>query len=226
MQYARHVPTPLPPLPKGVIRIRLEHTTGGKPWGVNWTLDMGTSVTPTVAELNTLAAAVESEWKTEYLPALSTATSYFQTIAEWHDGLGNITVGSSASGAVGTDSSASLPNSVCFILGYHIAAGYRGGKPRTYLSGMTQHLLSGSSPTWGTGIVAAFQTALAHSFTTLNALTVGGAACTWGCISYFEDAAERGATPPPVVRTVPLFRAFTGVISRPELGHQRRRDSL
>lgn len=214
----------LPPLPKGIIRIRLSHTSNGKPWGVNWTVNMGSGVTPTVAQLNSLSASIETEWKTEYLPALSTVTSYLETVAEWHDGSGNIIVGSASSPAIGGDGGGVLPLSCCFVLGYRIAAGYRGGKPRSYLSGMTQHLLGATPNVWGTGITAAFGTALAHSFTAINALTVGGAACTWGEISYFEDAAERAGTPPPVMRVTPLFRAYTSTVARPEVGHQRRRD--
>lgn len=217
---------PLPPLPKGIIRIRLLHLSGGKTWGVNWTLNMGSSVTPSVANLNTLAAAVESEWKTEYLPALAGSTEYVETICEWHDGAGNITVGSAAAPAVGGDGGAFLPLSICFVFSYRIAAGYRGGKPRSYISGATQHLLSGALNQWASGIIAAFNTALAHSFTALNALTVGGAACTWGEVSYYKDAAERAGTPPPVVRATPLFRPFTGATMSPIVGHQRLRDRL
>lgn len=217
---------PLPPLPKGIIRIRLIHASTSKQWGVNWTLNMGTSVTPSVANLNTLAAAIESEWKTQYLPALSTAIQYNETLVEWHDGAGNIVVGSAAAPALGGDGGTALPLSNCFVFSYRIAAGYRGGKPRSYVSGVTSHLISGALNTFTAGIITAFNTALAHSFTALNALTVGGAACTWGEISYFEDAAERGGTPPPVMRTVPLFRAFTGATMSPFVGHQRRRDRV
>lgn len=215
---------PLPPLPKGIIRIRLLHTSGGKTWGVNWTVNMGSSVTPTVANLNTFAASIETEWKTEYLPALHTGVQYNETIVEWHDGTGNIVVGSASAPATGTDGGAQLPNSVSFVFSYRIAAGYRGGKPRSYVAGVTSHLISSALNTFTVGIITAFNTALAHSFTTINGLTVGGAACTWGEISYFEDAAERGGTPPPVQRATPLFRAFTGATMSPFVGHQRRRD--
>src|SRR6478736_6021494 len=109
------MPTPLPPLPKGIIRIRLLHQEGGKFWGLTWTLNMGTTVTPSVANLNTLAAAVESEWKTQYLPALSTPTNYLETIAEYHDGAGGITVGSAASPSIGGDSGQALPLSICMV---------------------------------------------------------------------------------------------------------------
>ncbi len=215
----------LPPLPKGIIRIRLVHTTSGKGWGVNWTVNMGSSVTPTVAQLNSFAAAIETEWKAEYLPALTIGTSYLETVAEWHDGVGNALIGSASSSAVGTDTNPFLPLSCCVVFSYRIAASYRGGKPRSYISGLAQHVLGASPNVWATTLIAAFNTALAHSMTTINGLTVGGAACTWGEISYFEDAAERAGTPPPVLRTVPLFRAFTGAVAKPSVGHQRRRDA-
>jgi hypothetical protein len=216
----------LPVLPKGIIRNRLLHTTAGKNWALTWTLNMGSSVTPTVANLNTLAAAIETEWKTEYLPALGAQTSYLETLSEWHDGVGGALIGSAASPAIGGDGGVTCPPGVCFVFSYRIGASYRGGKPRSYVSGVTAHLFGSPSYQFSSGIITAFNTALAHSLSTLNGLTVGGAACTWGEISYYEDAAERGGTPPPVLRTTPLFRAFTSATMAPLVGHQRRRDAL
>jgi hypothetical protein len=216
--------TVLPQLPKGIIRIRLLHTSNGKAWGTNFTVNMGSAVTPTAAQLNSFAAAVESEWKTQFVPAFHTACVYQQTLAEWHDGAGNIVVGSASSPLAGSDGGAVMPISVCMVISWRIAAGYRGGKPRNYLSGMTQHLLGATPNIWGTTILAAFTTAATHMLGVVNALTIGGATCTLGEISYFEDAAERAGTPPPVLRGTPLFRAFQSGTSKPAVGHQRLRD--
>lgn len=215
---------PLPQPPKGFIRITLQHVSNGKQWATHFWANIGSSVTPTVAQLNTFAAAVETEWKAQFVPAFSASTTYEQTLAEWHDGTGGTIIGASASPANGTDTNPVNPLSICWVITWRITASYRGGKPRMYLSGTTQHLLGATPNTWGAGITAAFTTAATHMLGVVNALTVAGASVTMGTVSYFKDAAERAGAPPPVARTTPLFRAYTSGIMRPLVGHQRDRD--
>lgn len=220
------MPTPLPHLPKGALRIRFVHNTGGKVWGTGLQANMGGSVTPTQAQLNTMASTVEASWKTQFVPAFDTTTTYVETTVTWSDGAGGEVQGVANSALAGSDANPRLPRSICMVIAFAITAAYRGGKPKMYLSGMTQHLLTSDERTWVPTIITAFNAAISALLAVINAASIGGAAVTAGVWSYYEDAAERGGAPPPVVRTTPLFRAYNAGRAQALIGHQRVRDEL
>lgn len=214
----------LPVAPAGTIRISLLHTSNGKQWQTNVWAKQAASASPTVTQLNDFADSVGDLWEAQIVPAFTTHTSFFETLCEWHDGSGNIIVGVDQNPTSGTDSGGDLPLSICMVLSWRIAAAYRGGKPRSYLSGMSESKLASNPNSWSSGEIAAFSAGAAAVLAGVNALSLASQAVSLGELSYYEDAAERGSTPPPVLRSTPLFRAFTGVIAKPLVGHQRRRD--
>lgn len=214
---------PAVPLPKGAIRIRLLHSTAGKPWGTHFWVEADSSVNPTQAQLDTLAADIEADYLDQVVPAYSDSTTYIETQAEWFDGAGGTIVGSSSSPDNGGDSGSELPLSNCVVITWHITAAYRGGKPRNYLSGMTESMTGGSTNSITNTIASAFQTGWTHILTTVNAMSLASQPVTMGTYSFFEDAAERGGTPPPVARSVALFRAYNSCVVKTQIGTQRLR---
>jgi hypothetical protein len=215
---------PVPAPPDGCTRISLFHTSVGKAWGTHFWVQQDTPTAPTVAELATLAGDIEADYIDQIVPAYTNDTLYVETQAAWHDGAGGQIVGSAATITGGTDTGDSLPLSICFVISERIGAAYRGGKPRMYLSGLAEGLLQSTPNLWDTTIVSAFQTGWDHVFGVVNGLSLAGSPVTWGELSYFKDAAERAGTPPPVARTVPLFRVVTALSAKPQIGHQRLRD--
>lgn len=103
----------------------------------------------------------------------------------------------------------------CMVLGWTIAARYRGGHPRWYIPGVMPAIMSVP----GGRHLAAPQAASLQAFgnaiiTGFNATHVGSLPLTLGTISFQTGHASRPS---------PLFRPFVGAQVNTRLGTQRRR---
>lgn len=214
---------PAVPLPLGAVRISFLHSTAGKPWGTHFWIEADPGAAPVQADLDTLAADIETLYLAQVVPAYSDSTTYVETQAEWFDGAGGTIVGSSSNPDNGGDTGSELPLSNCVVITWHITAAYRGGKPRNYLSGMTESMTGGSTNSITNTIANAFRTGWTAILTGVNAMTLDALPVSMGTYSAFKDAAERAGTPPPVARTVQLFRAYNSCVVKTQIGTQRLR---
>lgn len=214
---------PLPQPPHGIIRIRLLHQYENLPWGFGLWADMGTGADPTQGDMDTFADAVRAIWGDAIEDDGNPANVLTETSAEWHSGAGTSIKGISFTTATGTVANAPVPISACLVFSWQIAATYRGGKPRSYISAPMYGDLNGSNSAWSSSTLTAWTNHANDLFSGINALSIASQPVTLGVLSYYEDDVERGSTPPPVVRTTPLFREFLGVTVHPLVGSQRRR---
>jgi hypothetical protein len=110
--------------------------------------------------------------------------------------------------------SGNSPN-VAFVVGWQIAARYRGGHPRWYIPGVLPATLTTPG---GRHIDPAHQGGLQSSFATflsqINASTSAFTGVHLGTISFFSNCE---------FRPTPLFRAFSNPLVASRLGSQRRR---
>jgi len=123
-----------------------------------------------------------------------------------------IVVGESALGFSGTDTGTPMPGAVSCVISWLGAWHYRGGKPRTYLPGLTTSWLN--SPTQLDGGLLASQTLNAlNTMTSIDAYSASD-------VPSLSLGVLLGNTP-----TSPgTFAPFTGVLCRQQIGSQRRRN--
>jgi hypothetical protein len=131
---------------------------------------------------------------------------------------------------VGGDSGIAPPAGLAFVLSYQIQRRYRGGKPRTYLAGVSAtHLLTANS--WNPTIEAAelagwitFLTACATTpgGTAIGAITHVNVSYYAGFINHTYPSGRVKAIPSP--RITPLVDVITNVRSNNTPASQRRRN--
>ena len=122
---------------------------------------------------------------------------------------------SSISGAwSGGDSSAPQASGVAAVISWGIDGYWRGGKPRTYLSGMSTDRLASADQYLGS-FVTALSTAGAGFISDVNGFTGSGfSTVTLGTLSRISGG---------VARTPPIFFPYFTALGRAGIGTQRRR---
>jgi hypothetical protein len=115
----------------------------------------------------------------------------------------------------GTNVSDCSPPQTAVCISWHIAAAYRGGKPRTYLPGVpvSAFLAEGDSKLQS-GYAIQVETNAGVFMTGFNALALGATTATLGTVSYHSGHA---------VRPVPLWRPFVYASCHERADSQRRR---
>lgn len=167
--------------------------------------------------LKAIANAIMTSLSTAGLGG-SVGTTWSLNNVEAHDLSGaSESVGVSDHAAIaGTASGTLLPPQCAVVISWHIAASYRGGKPRTYLPGIPSTALNLSydsvlNPTYATGV----QTQANNFASSFNASSPGGHDCILGTVSYHSGHA---------VRPTPIFRPFGEAVVHERLDSQRRRN--
>lgn len=125
-----------------------------------------TGPAPTVAQLNTFATAVSTEWATHMLALYNAAIHLVEVDVTDLDSVSGA-VGSNTTVVAGTRAGTANPQALAALVNFHIARRYRGGKPRVYLAaGVAADQASTSQWT------AAFQSALVTAWNQLIAACV------------------------------------------------------
>jgi hypothetical protein len=170
------------------------------------------------ADLRDVIDDMASSWRSQFGGKVKDAyiSSFWR--AQWFTGPSTAIVVGRPDVWVGSeDGSHALPASIAMMLLWEIESLYRGGKPRTSVSGLSEADMD-SPPFWDSGIVTSWQTAAEAFLAAVNALTSGDiSAVSLGTVRFFEDYT---ALAPPV------FWPYTGVRTRPWCAHQRRRDQV
>jgi hypothetical protein len=135
-----------------------------------------------------------------------------------------------STGQVGGDGNPPLSAGVAMVISYTIARRYRGGKPRTYLPGMSAGFLLNPSQ-WDPTEMASFAT---HWQTYLTAATTTPGGTAIGAINHVNVSYYQGFvnhTYPsgrvkaiPQLRVTPLVDVITGLKVNGEPASQRRRN--
>ena len=129
-------------------------------------------------------------------------------------GGGELVSSSSMTGTGSSGGTAVANDGTCKVASWLSTVYWRGGKPRTYLPGVSTSETTGDHSLTA-GEITALKTAAAGFRTAVNALTSGGiTGTTLGFVSFRTGNADR---------VPPLFYAFTGATVHPRLGTQRRR---
>lgn len=202
---------PRPPTPDTLkMEVNWQHL-GETNWtNIFYVLASGNPASPTI--ITEMAAAFYTVCHTRLAPnTIDTLTSVLCIDNTGASDTAVVYTESTEGGLGGTP----YPVSVAACLSWQIASRYRGGKPRTYISGLT----SAVSTTPGSNVLStSTQTAMSTAGTDMladvAALSTGSLGWTLGTISYRTGGAERPEPP---------FVAYTGCIVHPRLDSQRRR---
>ena len=214
------MPSPPEP-PVDTVRVAINGLNDSYPWTNVFWLKVVSGGTRTYADLSTLLIAFAAAHFTHLLPHVSNNVAQQTCHGSWQTGAGTAIESTVAALGVGGGVAQPLPASAAAVLSWQIASRYRGGKPRTYLPGMTTSgiadtaHLSGSSVTTYANDAEAFRVAV-------NALTAGAiTSVTLGTLRRFADGGSE--TIPPTYLNPPVFWPFLSVLVHARLGTQRRR---
>jgi hypothetical protein len=169
---------------------------------------------PTNANCAAIASSVHSFWSQNFIANLAPATLLQSVVVQdLSNQLG--AQGSHVVGIPGAMSGAQLPSSVAIVGSWQIANRYRGGKPRTYISGLVQtHLADQQHFTFS------IVTTMGNSFTgfmnSVNGLATpaGVGPFALGCVHYRHANAPLAS---------PYFDPFVGVSVNTLVRSQRGR---
>jgi hypothetical protein len=225
----------LPPVPN-TVQVSLISTYGSDTRVVNRLFVQYPTTPPTVANLNDLGAALVTSWTTATPPTPTMQGKTVETFVQDEiqlldlnsDTGAEVTV---ANGATGTDASQGIPADAAMIINYGVGRHYRGGKPRTYLTGLPIGFLA-TPQTWNPTDAEAVNTAWQH-FIGPFSQTVGGFLWT-GLVNVSRYHGFTVVTNPitgrarnvPTPRAVPLRDALTSTSANLHVGSQRRRSLI
>ena len=193
------------------IRLRLQGHQGTTPWGVGFWLDSVGD--PASGDLDDLAHQCYVAWFDNILGLQADEVHLEQSTVAWY-GINTILEGTHVEDSGAGGGSSPLPRNCAALISWTIDEHYRGGKPRTYVPGLTQARLQDSAH-----ISSSFQTSL-HTgavdlITDINAIDAGGiTSVTLGCIRFFSGYQAK---------TPPTFHGYSGASVKTLIASQRRR---
>lgn len=198
---------PVPP--NGVGKLVIDHLFSDSPW-VN-TFHVLSPGAVTIDEIDALAADILDIWISNLQPYLTSQDRLQGAHLYMSDG-STITEGTATADEPGLDGDPILPSGTACVISWTGAWHYRGGKPRTYLSGLTQprlvgpHTFSGSFLGDLAGSAADFMNGISSLSGTYGSASLG---------------VLLGAGP----SAAGTFAPFTGVKVNPSVCSQRRRNN-
>lgn len=181
------------------------------------------SAPPTAAQMNTLAQDFLTQWQAWLMPQQSASLSVLQALADWNDGAGGQVQGAHSNPQVGSGATTLVPASTAMVLSWRISVRYRGGHPRTYMSGLWDATLN-DAQSFTPAYVASVQTALNGFLAGINALAPAPfTSVTLGVLREFAQGSSE--LPHGAARYLdpPQFQAFSSGIVKPGIASQRRR---
>jgi hypothetical protein len=167
------------------------------------------------SDINSWTASFASQYKTSFAPRQTADVQYVLTKCVLYAPGGGELIGTSAMTGAGTSGGTMVGSlSACKNISWLSTVYWRGGKPRTYISGVSNSEASGDFELIG-GEITALTTAATGFRTAINALAPGTiTGTTLGFVSF-----SSGKVP----RVPSVFFPFTGAVVHPRLGTQRRR---
>lgn len=168
---------PLPPAPQ-VVRIAVSGTNQSHPWANIMHLKyIGAS--PTDVQLNALCASIGTLWSTTFATLVPSSTVQTQVVAvDLTDASGKTGIDSTQHPGTAT-AGITLPVNVAMCVTWKTGMRWRGGHPRTYITGLqTADVISGNN--WATGTLTNALAKATAFRTGLNGLTAAGN--TWSFV--------------------------------------------
>lgn len=199
--YDAEVP-PLPPAPQ-VVRVAISGLNQTLPWANIINLKY-VGAAPTNANLDSLCASIGQLWSTTLGTLVLNSTNVNSVIAQ------DLTSSSSSVGVSSTNHPGSvatgnpLPVSVAMCITWKTAMRWRGGHPRTYVSGLNITQISSGNQWSGSTVSNALVQAEAFR-TGLNGLTAGGASWSFVCLRRHQTLTDGTHVPLDPPLAVPLI---------------------
>lgn len=207
---------PRPDPPSRSVRLVFSGHYGGAPWSNVMWLFLSGSGEITTSELNALAAECRAKYAARFMVWLRNTAELQSTTCELFSA-GDSLIGIDSTIVPGSHSTGvALPSNVACCVSWRIAVSYRGGHPRSYLSGLSQDQTAAVN-TWSTGFLDVLRPAAASFHTDLESITgisSGISSVQHGVVSFVRDGAWR---------TPPVFYRITGSVVDQRIDTQRRR---
>jgi hypothetical protein len=184
------------------------------PWAaVHW-LFVGGSTTITQADLTSAAAFVGNAYGANVIVHMSAVVIAQHTHLALYGDSGDLLEADASYSLAGGATGVCTPANCCLCVTWHVATGYRGGHPRTYVPGVPDSAMITSNDV--TGTFASSLAAGANTYrTNVNGYTnTSMPSVTLGTMSFVRANAWR---------TPPVFIPFTSASCDVRLDTQRRR---
>lgn len=201
--------------PDNSVRVAISGTIQGNNWANVFHCQLTTSSSISQSDLDAWTTSFQAAYKTNLGARQTSAAVYSLAKTVLYTPGGGELSSSVAMTGTGTEAGGGLnDNAAAKVISWLSGVYWRGGKPRTYLTGVaTTDMTSGAALT-ATEITALTSAAAAFR-TAVNALTQGTiTGTTLGFVSFRTGNTDR---------TPPLFFAVSGARVHPRIGTQRRR---
>jgi hypothetical protein len=222
---------PALPVVPNVLRLEYKQTYSSDLDVLTRTFWVWAGTTPTVGNLNTMAAACAAAYDANLTSLLSTDITLTETTLVALDSL-SAAAGSSSASYSGSVGGGVLPAGTCFLVNYQIARRYRGGKPRSYWPfGVADKL---NDPQHWTGAwVTDVSTQIGLWATAIEGVAAGGTTISGQCnVSYYAGFAPVQNPVTKRWRNIPTPRVgpvtydpIIGTTFSPLIASQRRRST-
>lgn len=201
--------------PDNSVRVSISGTMNGVNWANVFHAQLTTSGTITQADLDSWLNTFQTNYKTRFGPTMHASVSFVLAKAVLYTpGGGELISQVSMTGSGSSGGTAIADNSVSKVVSWLTTVYWRGGKPRTYIPGVSTAEVTANNALTAAQITT-LTTAGTNFRTDTNAQTVGTITGTsLGFVSFRSGNAERGT---------PIFFSVTGAKVHPRLGTQRRR---
>jgi hypothetical protein len=206
-------PTPNPP-PVDTVRVAILQTNGVAPVvNILW-VKIDRVSPPTRSDLAALLQAIGESWHTRFHPHMITSMALREIKGVWHTGVGTALEVAVGFATTGGRSNSPAPASASVLLDWQIDSRYRGGHPRSYMSGFADSDLF-NSQLWSNSLVVDMVNAAKDFLADVDVFGTGSiGAATLGTVRFFSDHA---ALAPPE------FWPYESVIAPTRICTQRRR---
>jgi hypothetical protein len=207
---------PLPDAPR-TVKLRLIGQNQTFPWVNVLHIQWGSGgATPDSSNLNAMAIIIGIAWTARFAPLFITNSSLTNVeVTDISSRTG--AQGNDPTNRPGTNATAGAPLSVAACISWTIARRYRGGHPRTYLSGVDASAYT-SGKLWTGAKIIAYQAAATGFRSDINAMTVAGNTWALANVSYYQKVAGVVS-----YRVPPVVDLISGSKFHTRLDTQRRR---
>jgi hypothetical protein len=220
---------PALPVVPGVLAVLLSYDDAFPVNSLNRLHFSYTGTEPSVANANSIAAHVGSEWASNLASLHSSNDVRLETVEVIDLTSATAATGLAAPSAAGTRTGASLPAGTAALVNAEIARRYRGGRPRSYLpAGVAADEAGGL---WLSSFTTALATGWNAFIASINSYSVGG--CSIGSpvnVSYYHgftvvtSPTTGRARNVPTPRSTPTVDVITGYNFPNRIASQRRRN--
>jgi hypothetical protein len=164
----------------------------------------GNNLTPTLSDFQAWAAEFAGLFVNNFTPLMSGSVTVLQADCLYYGETGADLGSIAPSGATGSKSGGVLPASCAICVSWHVQQHYRGGHPRTYLTGLVQTDLQDAT-SFTSSYVTSVAAAANNFHAGVNAMHHGSFSdCHLGTVSFVNKKAWRT---PPIFRDYVLAQA-------------------